>query len=207
MRNSELQIDLLKNLAKAEFKSKFEARLSTVSDENYYQIISEMRSIYIFEKILKLPIEDINVKTINEKDVDFTLNFENDIIYVEVKGSQAIENWKGGAIPEKMRETVSRAFERAQNKFLDKGCNILIVADENTIKIPVFDTCLLLPNIKEEIIDPLLNISPKTSALMILGGQYYKTLFRFSIFYNANSKKELPKKLKDILDLHKSNKE
>ena len=68
MRNSELQIDLLKNLAKAEFKSKFEARLSTVSDENYYQIISEMRSIYIFEKILKLPIEDINVKTINEKE-------------------------------------------------------------------------------------------------------------------------------------------
>lgn len=204
MGNFQLKKSLLNNLPKTEFKQKFKERIRKVKDENYYQIVSEMRSIYIFEKTLNIPIIDIEVKTLKKKGVDFLFDFDNEKIYVEVKGNESIRNCCGGNILEKVNEIIERAFNRSQNKFLENSCNILIIADENTIKIPLFNNQLLEHN---EIVQGYLNLpeNEKTSAVIILGGQYQNQLYNYKFWDNPNSQKKLPAALREILDKHKSN--
>jgi len=204
-RNKKVENYILENLSNKEIRESFEKKLMEIRTENYYQIISEIKSIYIFEKILKLPIEGINIKTFKNKDVDFVINFDKKKIYCEVKGNQPIKSWQGGNILDGVYEIINRAIKRARDKFLESTCNILIIADENSIKIPLINNPLLYHN---RIVESFLNLpeNEKISAIMLLGGQYYKNLFDYAIFYNSNPQKILPKELKSILDGCKFNK-
>lgn len=205
MKNPELEKFLLNALPKDEFREKFKERLKNAEDD-YWQIMSEMRTIYIFDKVLKIPIANIEAKTIKEKDVDFTADSEDGKIYVEVKGFRPIDEdiAKRGGWLGSDDEKIARALRRSQNKFLENSYNITVIADENTIRLPIFMNLLTDLEKTPEIYlnNPDYN---KTSALMILGGMYYGQQYNYKIWYNDNSQKPLSDNLKNIFNKHKSN--
>jgi len=206
MRNKKLEKSLLNALPKERFKARFEERLNNVSYNNYWQIISEMRAIYIFNNILKTPVEDIEVLTVGRKNVDFVANYNTVKIYVEVKGFKSVDEIiakKGGSIGSD-DEKIDRALNRSIDKFLKDSCNIVVIADENTTRLPLFMNELTdLKRIPETYLNS--SYYEKVSAIMILGGMYKEQLYNYKIHYNNNPTLELPDGLKEILNSQASN--
>jgi len=169
---------------------------------SYWQTISELRAAVIFNK-LGISIEGVDHKTINNKDVDFLAVYNNEKIYVEVKGFIP-ENYdiakKGGTMDDGEGK-IRRALDRATPKFFDTACNILIIADEDTIKPSLFMNPLV--DFKR-IPEVYLNVFPKVSAIIILGGLYEEQLLKFEIWLNANPQKVLPQDVIDIFNQGKS---
>jgi len=139
MKNPELEKFLLNALPKDKFRERFKEKLKNAKGD-YWQIMSEMRTIYIFDKVFKIPVIGIEVVTIKGKDVDFIANHEDGKIFVEVKGFRPTDKTiakRGGWIGSDA-EKIDRALRRSQNKFLESSYNITVVADENTIRLPIF---------------------------------------------------------------------
>lgn len=192
-------LDKLPSNLKKEFKEKF-----SKSTSNYWQTISEARALVVFNNI-GISIKETDSKTFKDKNVDFLALFENENIYVEVKGFIPEDYevaYKGGNLG-KDDIKIDRALRRAIPKFLESSCNILVIADEDSVKMPLF-------------VNPLLDIykSPekyladsdnqKVSAIIILGN-FDEEKFKYKIWYNPNSQKPLPKNLIEIFDQKKCN--
>lgn len=180
------------------FQSKFDA-----GDNGYWQKISEAMAIIVFND-LGISVQEIDFKTVKDKNVDFLAIFEKEKIYTEVKGFEP-ENYeiakKGNCFGIDDKK-IPRALDRAQPKFLNSSCNILIIADEDTVKRPLYNNDLVDLN---KTIETYLNIYDKTSAVMVLGGFFKNQLFKFKIWYNTNPEKLLPQNLVEIFDRNKSN--
>lgn len=203
LKNIKLEEILLDRLPK-QFKSNFQKKFSK-NNNSYWQTVSEARAMVAF-KDLGVSVKEIDVKTIKNKDVDFFAVFEGEKIYVEVKGFVPEDHEiaiKGGSFGTD-DEKIIRALDRAQPKFHDFSCNILIIADEDTIKLPLYLNSLVdLQKIPEIYLNSHDYI--KTSAIMILGGLYEDQLFKFKIWYNIDPQKLLPQKIVDIFDQNKAN--
>lgn len=172
---------------------------------NFYQIVSENKTYSLFTKKLKILIQEKNKKTLKNKDVDFFFDFKGFPIYIEVKANLNEKNFKSGMIGEKNKIFLGRFLRRSNNKFLENNCNIVVINDSNTSRTPIFDS-LELPLIKKREIQKELGGYPKISALIILSPNYEEKELEYQMFYNPECQKQLPEKLKSILDLHKSNK-
>lgn len=184
---------------KEEFKEKFSKSIN-----NYWQTISEARALVVFNDI-GISIKETDSKTFKDKNVDFLALFENENIYVEVKGFQP-ENFdvaeKGGTVGP-CDNKIRKALDRARDKFLESSCNILVIADEDGVKMSLF-------------VNPQIDIykSPETylsnfdyikiSAIVILGNSDEEK-FNFKIWYNSNPQKSLPEGLVEIFDQKKCN--
>ncbi len=198
MKNPELEKFLLDVLPKDEFRKKFKERLKNAKDD-YWQIMSEIRAIYIFDKILEIPVADIEVKTVGQKDVDFVAVHGGEKVYVEVKGFRPIDKTtakKGGWIGSD-EEKIDRALRRSRDKFLEGSYNITVIADENTIRLSLFMNLLtdLEKTPETYLSDP---DNAKISAVIILGGMYDEQQYKFKIWHNDNSQKPLSNSLKEI---------
>ncbi|MDP2864591.1 MAG: hypothetical protein Q8N73_02995, partial [bacterium] len=67
IKNPDLEKILLDNLPRDNFRNTFRTRLQNASAPGgYWQIMSEMRAIHIFHNILKIPVRDIELKTVKE---------------------------------------------------------------------------------------------------------------------------------------------
>ncbi len=174
---------------------------------NSYQLISENESYYLFAKKLKIPIQEKDKKTFKEKNVDFFFNFKGVPIFCEVKANLNEEIFKSGNIGEKNKIFLKRFLERADNKFLENNCNLLVINDSNTSRISVFNSLKLLPFPLNEEVQRELEEYRKITALIILSSNYQERELEYQIFYNSSCQKPIPQNLKSILDLHKSNKD
>lgn len=175
-------------------------------ENNFYQRISENKTYCLFAKKLKIPITERNKKAFKEKDVDFFFNFEKIPIYVEVKSNLNEKTFKSGNIGEKNKIFYNRFLKRLNDKLLDNSYNIAVINDSNTSRISIFDSLKLLPHTEGETLEEL-NKYQKISALIVLSPNYQKRDLGYQTFYNPSCQKQLPQKLKDILDLYKSNKD
>lgn len=207
IKNLDLEKFLLDNLPRDNFRNTFRTRLRNASAPGgYWQIMSEMRAIHIFHNILKIPVRDIEMKTVKGKDVDFVCDWDGESVYVEIKGFRPIdyEIAKRGGWIGNDEEKIDRALVRSQDKFLNNNINIVVVADENTIRLPLFMNLLTDLERTPEI---YLNSADyiKTSAMIILGGMYYDQQFKYKIWYNTNPEKSLPNDLINLFDRLKSN--
>lgn len=175
-------------------------------ENNFYHSISVNKIYSLFTRKLKIPVTEKNKKTFKDKDVDFFFVFEEIPVYIEVKTNLNEENFKSGNIGEKNKIFWHRFLERSNDKFLENNCNIVVVNDSNTYRIPIFDSLGLLPRREEEIIKELSKYQ-KISALIVLSPNYQESDLAYQIFYNPNCQKQLSEKLRNVLDLYRSNKE
>lgn len=203
--NKLLEAQLLSFLPEDNFREHFTPRLKSSAD-NYWQIMSEMRAVHVFHNMIGIPVVGVEAKTVGNKSVDFVCGWNNENIFVEVKGFRPEDHEiarRGGSFGND-EEKVDRALSRSQNKFSDNTCNIVVIADEDTIKPPLFMNPLADLEGTPEI---YLN-SPdysKTSAVMVLGGLYEEEMFKYKIWYNNNPKRALPSDFVAKLDKNKSN--
>ncbi len=203
-KNVKLEETLLNRLPE-HFRSSFQKKFAK-NNSSYWQIMSEARAVVVFND-LGIPVKEIDFKTVKNKDVDFLAMFKSEKIYTEVKGSipEDYEIAKKGGWLGTDDEKIYRALDRAQPKFLDSSCNILVIADEDTIKPPLY----MNPLVDLQKIPEIYMNDPdyvKTSAVMILGGFYEDQLFEFKIWYNTNPQKSLPQNVVNIFDQKKTNK-
>ncbi len=203
--NPKLEEKLLGFMPQNNFRTHFSSRLQNAGD-GYWQILSEMRAIHIFHNLIGVPVVGVEAKTVGDKSVDFLCDLGGEKVFVEVKGFRP-ENHetarRGGSLGND-EEKVDRALSRSQNKFLDNTCNMVIVADEDTIKPPLF----MNPLADLERMPEIYLNSPdynKTNAVVILGGLYEEEMFKYKIWYNNNPKRVLPSDLITKLDENKSN--
>ncbi len=174
---------------------------------NFYQRISENKAYCLFTKKLRISISGKNKKTFKEKDVDFFFNFKGVPIFCEVKANLNEEIFKSGNIGEKNKIFLKRFLKRANNKFLENNCNLLVINDSNTSRISVFKSLKLLSFPLNKEIQRELEKYRKITALIILSPNYEEKNLKYQIFYNSSCQKPIPQNLKSILDLHKSNKD
>jgi hypothetical protein len=121
-----------------------------------------------------IKINEIDYKTINNKNVDFLAIHGDEKIYVEVKGFIP----KNDESVDTDESKISKAIVRAVPKFFDTACNILVIADEDTLSPPLFlNPCVDMQRTPEI----YLNICDKVSAIIILGGLYEEYLLKFKI--------------------------
>lgn len=203
-KNAELEKELIDKLPE-KFKSIFQKKFNDKSNTNeYWQAISEARAVIVFCN-LGISVEKLDVKTVKDKDVDFLAIFNNEKIYTEVKGflPENYEIAKKGKSP-LGDEKIDRALRRAKPKFLKSSCNILVIADEDTIKPSLYNDEFIELEKRPEV---YLNDDDyaKTSAIIMLGGIFKDQMFEFKISYSANPEKALPKNVIDIFDKRKSN--
>lgn len=170
---------------------------------SYWQILSEMRTIVLFHKLGISP-EEVDAKTVKDKNVDFVFKHNGERIYVEVKGLKP-ENYlakKSGSFGPG-EEDIKRALRRSQDKFFKNSCNIVVLANEETSKTTSFMNSLSKHGNK-----PLICLrdsgNEKTSALIILGGYYEDQFLKFRISYNPYAQEELTQELKIIFDQKQS---
>ena len=189
----------------------FQEKLSRMMT-GYWKTLAEARAIIIFFKKLNLlppEFQDVDIKTFKNKDVDFVFLFEEEKIHVEVKGfnpdGETSGEYSSFAI-DTGDDNIRRALKRASDKLLENFCNIVIIADEDTLHP--------LGNKKQNDLDSIFeeDFYKKISAFIILGplwaGDPFKQsdflsgpAFKFtSIAYNKNAQKPLPSKLRDVLD-------
>jgi len=211
MKNPNLAKFLLDALPKDEFKTRFKAKLKAASDDNYWQIMSEMRAIYIFNNLLKIPVIGIDVLTDKGKNVDFVIEYGDERTYIEVKDfipTNEVLAKKSGSIGSE-EEKICRALRRSIDKFSKRSCNVVVVADENTKRLPLFMNLLTINLLADlgKILRTCLERDDykKISAIMVLGGMYYKQQYDYKTWYNDGSSKKLPKRVRKVLDKHKSN--
>lgn len=171
--------------------------------------MAEARAIVIFFKKLNLlppEFQDIDIKTFKDKDVDFAFLFDGEKIHVEVKGfnpdDETSQDYSSFAI-NTGDDDIRRALKRANNKLLENSYNIVIIADEDSLHP--------LGNKNQNDLDSIFedDFYKKISAFIILGPLQASEpadflsgpAFKFtSIAYNKNAQKQLPSKLKGILD-------
>ena len=204
-RNIEFENRLFSALPK-KFRSHFKKQIGS-NIPNYWQTISEMRTIVLLRK-LGLILKDVDAETVKGKNVDSVFEYNGEKIYVEVKGSipQNIQDAKRGGSFGASEEKIERVLRRSQDKFFENARNIVVVADEEVIKTPLFMNPLMKhKNTPQTCLSKFGN--KKTSALIILGGFYENQLFQFMIWYNPNAQKELPQGLKTIFDQNKDKKD
>lgn len=159
---------------------------------------SELRTMALFHKLGISP-KEVGVNTVKSKNVDFVFEYNMEKIYVEVKGlepesdltAKRADSFGAG------EEDIERALRRSQDKFFENSCNLVVVADEETYKTPLFGNSLLKHN--NTPLTCLLDYE-KTSVLIILGGLYEGQFLQFMIWYNPNAQKALPQGLKRIFD-------
>ncbi len=152
---------------------------------------------------LGVAIKEIDARTIGNKNVDFLAIYNNEKIYVEVKGFVPEDYYiakKGGAMDADDGK-IRKALIRATPKFFGTTCNILVIADENTIKTPLMSQVINSPRIPET----YLNVYDTVSAIIILEGPYEERLLEFGIWYNANPRKLLHQDITEIFNRRKSN--
>jgi len=209
--NPKYETELLSELPE-HLKKNFQEKLSRLMT-GYWKTLAEARTLVIFLKKLGLlppEFQDVDVKTFKDKDVDFVFNFEGEKIYVEVKGfspdKETSEDHSSFAIDTNDND-ITRALKRADDKFLENSHNVVVLADE--------DVMHPLGNKNQSEIEDVLDDYKKISALIILGplraGDPFEPsdflsgpLFKFTkIAYNKNAQKQLPEKLKAILDSNK----
>ena len=203
-KNVELE-KILFNKLPEHLRSGFQKKFAK-NNSSYWQIISEARAVIVFDD-LGIPVKEIDFTTVKNKDVDFLAVFESERIYTEVKGFmlKIFNLAKRGEWLGTDEEKIDRALRRAQPKFPDSSCNILVISDENVFKSPLYDN----PRVDSENIPGMyMNHTEyiKTSAIMILGGLYKDQLFEFMIWYNTNPQKSLPQNAVNIFDQKKTNK-
>lgn len=199
-KNVKLEKILFGKLPK-QFENIFRKKFDDNSDKSgYWQAISEARAVIVFCNI-GIPVQEVDAKTVKDKNVDFLAIFNNEKIYTEVKGfmPEDYEIAKKGKSP-LGDEKIDKALRRAQPKFLESSYNILVIADEDTVKPSLYNNELLKPEIYLNIEDYV-----KTSAIIILGALFKDQMFEFKIWYNANPKISLSQKVIDIFDQKKSN--
>jgi hypothetical protein len=211
--NPKYEKELLNELPE-KLKSIFQEKVLKMMT-GYWKTLAEARAIVIFFKklnLLPLEFEDIDIKTFRDKDVDFIFLFEGEKIHVEVKGfnpdDETSEEFSSFAI-DTGDDDICRALKRANNKLLENSCNIVIIADEDVLHP--------LGNKKQDELDKVFkeHSYKKISAFIILGPLWAGDpfgpsdflsgpAFKFtSIAYNENAQKQLPSKLKRILDKNK----
>lgn len=204
-RNTEFEKRLFSLLPK-EFYDHFKKKIDS-NELGYWQTISEMRAIVLFHKLGITP-KEVEVQTVKGKNVDFISEYNGERVYVEVKGltPKDSQNKKMGSSFGPGEEKIERALRRSQNKFFENACNIVVVADEETSKTPLFKNTLLKHNNTPEsyLSEP---DNEKTRALIILGRLCEEESFKFMIWYNPDAQKELPHGLKTVFDRNKSNKD
>ena len=203
--NKLLEGQLLSFLPGDTFREHFVSRLKSSAD-NYWQTMSEMRAVHVFHNILGVPVADIETKTVGDKSVDFVCGWNNEKVFVEVKGFRPEDHEiarRGGSLGND-EEKIDRALSRSQDKFLNNACNIVVIADEDTIKPPLFMNPLADLEGTPEIYLNSPNYS-KTSSVMVLGGLYDGEMFKYKVWHNANPQRALPKDLISKLDQNKSN--
>ncbi|MCK4386779.1 MAG: hypothetical protein KAV41_01680 [Candidatus Pacebacteria bacterium] len=205
VRNKKLEKKLFDFLTTEDLKKHFTNRLN-IAPDSYWQTISEMRTVVIFNNFLKIKIKDVESKTVKEKSVDIVGFLEKNKIYIEVKGfrPQNLNIAKKGGLLGIDENKISRALLRSKNKFFSKTYNIVVIADEDTIKPSLFeDSFVDMDKTPEKYLD--MEENRHVSAVMILGGFYDKQLFKYKIWYGANTICSLPDDLKMILNKYKSN--
>lgn len=203
-KNEKLERSLLNSLPNV-FQAQFSERLHS-SPQNYWQTLSEIRAIHVFHSKLDIPLIGIEVSTNGNKNVDFVCDWNGTRIFIEVKGfrPEDYEVAKQSGSFGSDEKKIDRALKRCQNKFLDNACNIVVIADEDTIKPPVF----MNPATDLERTPEIYLNDPnyrKTSAVMALGGIYDDQMFKYKIWYNANPQCLLPPDFVTMLDKNKSN--
>jgi len=164
--------------------------------QGYWQVISEIRTAVIFHHILSIPVQNIDVKTVKEKNVDISAVFSNEEIHIEVKGFTPEEEKiaRQGGFVDSGEVMVDRALRKAQKKFLKDRLNIVVIADEDILKTPLYmNPFLELKNV----VDMYLDVPDykKTVALMVLGGYYEEQMLKFKIWYSQNTFKTMPVEL------------
>lgn len=195
--NKELEQCLLLKVP-SKFQEGYQEKLKRIKDAERWQVISEMRSVIVFEQ-LGMFVNGIDVPTAKKKNVDFIAQCGSDIIYVEVKGRrpEKYEKAKQGGILVTDEMFMERVLRKSKPKFLEDSYTILVLADENTVKPSLFDQ--LMPYF-DEVPPQLLSSYKQVGALMVLGGMYYETLFQFKIWYNEDAKKELTGEMRSMFN-------
>lgn len=203
--NPKLEEKLLGFMPQDNFRAHFSSRLQNAG-EGYWQILSEMRAMHIFHNLIGVPVVGVEAKTVGDKSVDLLCDWDGEKVFVEVKGFRPEDHEiarRGGSLGND-EEKIDRALSRSQDKFLANACNIVVIADEETIKPPLFMNPLADLEGTPEI---YLN-SPdysKTSAVVVLGGLYEEEMFKYKIWYNTNPQKSLSGNLITKLNQEKSN--
>ena len=210
-RNKKFEKSLF-SLLPDKFHNRFKRRISS-NKSGYWQTISEMRTIVLFHKLGISP-KKLDAKTVKDKDVDFVFEYNEEKIYVEVKGlrPENCQTTKKTGSFGAGEEKIERALRRASKKFFENAYNIVVIADEETTKTSLFGNPLLKNQSPLSLILSLIDLVKnvdygKISALIILGGFYEKQLFQFKIWYNPNARKDLPQGLKTIFDQNKVKKD
>ncbi|MFA6097273.1 MAG: hypothetical protein WC788_06620 [Candidatus Paceibacterota bacterium] len=206
LKNNVVLEEKLLSLIPDKFREVFESKLKNVP--SYWQTISEMRAIIIFNNKLGISVIEIDKKTVSKKDVDFACELNGGTIYVEVKGFRPEEYEKarrGGVLSGDDDEIkIDRALTRARNKFLDNAHNIVVLADEDTMRPPLFMSPILeMQNTPEMYLNLCEN--SKVSSLMILGGMYEEQMFDYKIWHNPNPQKYLPEAILSLFLQMRSN--
>lgn len=202
-----LRMDRLKRNPKLESElfSKIPEKINAIyrksinqNKSGYWQTISEMRAFVAFTNI-GIEITRINFKTKGGKDVDLLAKYKQNQLFIEVKGSTPIpsEIAKQGRSLDSGIDKMERALRKANPKFLTNKKNILVIADEETIGISLFNNPLLEYN--NTPLEFFHNSEyQKISAIVLLGGLYGKQLYSLKTYTNPYCKNPINR---DILSL------
>lgn len=196
MENKKIEQSLLEKLPQG-LRDKFKTKLRN----NYWDIISEIRAVALFFEI-GVPVVGIDIPTNKDKEVDFVLNHKGEEIYCEVKSSRLVDNEmvrRGGIETlEKNEDLLDRALRRSLPKFIENEYNIIIIADQNTIRTSLYrDFFIEMKQTPQRCFD---NFEyKKISALVILGEMNEKDIYKYKVCFNTNAGKELPLDFKSIL--------
>lgn len=198
--NPQLENELFEHIPES-FRDAFLNKLK--AKDNYWETINEMRTIVVFDYVLKIPVINIDHETVKDKNVDIFCRKTKYDLYVEVKSFKPKEYQKakqGGILSLSEDEAkIDRALTRARTKFRDKECNIVVLADENTIQPPLYESFLIdLDNTPETYLNCSEN--SKISGLIILGGLYFEELFKFKFWPNINPSQALPEFITNTLN-------
>lgn len=151
--------DFYKNKIKdKKLLKEYSSRFHSKSKKQRECTLAEISSVYVLEKKLGYPVIDWEVKTIDDKDVDFVIQDKENEIYCEVKNphweseleeeeqKEDIKNKK--KLPKEDRTRKARSFDHCENiryairkaypKFLPDKKNLLIINDNLFFPILAF---------------------------------------------------------------------
>jgi len=165
---------LLEHQPRNNFKEYYQKRLAKNENE-YWQILAEAETAYLFHFKFKIPIIDFERITIKGKNVDLVAKHNDSEIYIEVTTSQ----YK----PEKNTDTqqdakLKRALGHGSKKFLENQRNFVVYYDEQLYPL-FYDPYFMNDSVPDNYFNlPILDCDngkvvdlKKISALLLFGGR------------------------------------
>ncbi len=176
--------------------------------EGYWETIHELRFYNILHSRLGYEHQKIlnECPSVRRKTIDFAID-EGERIFFEVKAvkPEDYETAKEGGCIGTDELKLERCYKRAMEKFNKQSVNIVVVADGDTVKPPLFINAIF--NIRD--VPDTFFKRPEynhISAVIILAGNCYESLFDYRVWFNELAIKQIPisvrKKLLNVATPH-----